>query len=103
MGKRRAAAAAKRDAHVVRAAIMYSRIRNVAGKAWDAADKVGMDALKTAGVQIQPASPAFIAEVRSRTAPLANGWVQAANAKGLDGAKILAEFQEEIKRVAEGK
>ncbi len=78
-------------------------LARLAGKAWDAADKVGMDALKTAGVQIQPASPAFIAEVRSRTAPLANGWVQAANAKGLDGAKILAEFQEEIKRVAEGK
>jgi TRAP-type C4-dicarboxylate transport system substrate-binding protein len=78
-------------------------LARLAGKAWDAADKGGMEALKAAGVNIQQASPAFIADVRSRTEPLANNWIQAANAKGLDGAKVLAEFREEIKRVAEGK
>lgn len=78
-------------------------LARLAGKAWDAADKAGMDALKAAGVNIQQASPAFIAEVRSRTEPLANTWIQSANAKGLDGAKVLAEFREELKRVAEGK
>jgi TRAP-type C4-dicarboxylate transport system substrate-binding protein len=78
-------------------------LARLAGKAWDAADKGGMEALKAAGVNIQQASPAFIAEVRTRTEPLANSWVQAANAKGLDGAKVLAEFREELKRVAEGK
>lgn len=78
-------------------------LARLAGKAWDAADKGGMDALKAAGVNIQQASPAFIAEVRSRTEPLANTWIQSANAKGLDGAKVLAEFREELKRVAEGK
>jgi len=54
-------------------------------------------------VNIQQASPAFIAEVRTRTEPLANTWIQAANAKGLEGAKVLAEFREELKRVADGK
>lgn len=78
-------------------------LARLAGKAWDAADKGGMEALKAAGVNIQQASPAFIAEVRTRTEPLANNWIQAANAKGLDGAKVLAEFREELKRVAEGK
>jgi TRAP-type C4-dicarboxylate transport system substrate-binding protein len=78
-------------------------LARLAGKAWDAADKGGMEALKAAGVNIQQASPAFIADVRTRTEPLANSWVQAANAKGLDGAKVLAEFREELKRVAEGK
>ncbi|MEY3610618.1 MAG: hypothetical protein RJB14_340 [Pseudomonadota bacterium] len=78
-------------------------LARMAGKAWDAADKVGMDALKAAGVNIQQASPAFIADVRKRTEPLANNWIQSANAKGLDGAKVLAEFREELKRVAEGK
>ncbi len=78
-------------------------LARLAGQAWDAADKGGMEALRAAGVNIQQASPAFIAEVRSRTEPLANNWVQAANAKGLDGAKVLAEFREELKRVAEGK
>ncbi len=78
-------------------------LARLAGKAWDAADKIGMDALKQANVNIQQASPAFIAEVRSRTEPLAQTWVQSANAKGLDGAKVLAEFKEELKRVADGK
>jgi TRAP-type C4-dicarboxylate transport system substrate-binding protein len=78
-------------------------LARLAGQAWDAADKGGMEALRAAGVNIQQASPAFIAEVRTRTEPLANNWVQAANAKGLDGAKVLAEFREELKRVAEGK
>ena len=78
-------------------------LARLAGKAWDAADKGGMEALRAAGVNIQQASPAFIAEVRSRTEPLANTWIQSANAKGLDGAKVLAEFREEIKRVADGK
>jgi TRAP-type C4-dicarboxylate transport system substrate-binding protein len=78
-------------------------LARLAGKAWDAADKGGMEALKAAGVNIQQASPAFIAEVRTRTEPLANTWIQAANAKGLEGAKVLAEFREELKRVAEGK
>ena len=78
-------------------------LARLAGQAWDAADKGGMEALRVAGVNIQQASPAFIAEVRSRTEPLANTWIQAANAKGLEGAKVLAEFREELKRVAEGK
>jgi TRAP-type C4-dicarboxylate transport system substrate-binding protein len=78
-------------------------LARLAGQAWDAADKGGMEALRAAGVNIQQASPAFIAEVRTRTEPLANNWIQAANAKGLEGAKVLAEFREELKRVAEGK
>ena len=78
-------------------------LARLAGQAWDAADKAGMEALRAAGVNIQQASPAFIAEVRTRTEPLANNWIQAANAKGLDGAKVLAEFREELKRVADGK
>jgi TRAP-type C4-dicarboxylate transport system substrate-binding protein len=78
-------------------------LARLAGQAWDAADKGGMEALRAAGVNFQQASPAFIAVVRTRTEPLANTWIQAANAKGLEGAKVLAEFREELKRVAEGK
>ena len=78
-------------------------LARLAGQAWDAADKGGMEALRAAGVNIQQASPAFIAEVRARTEPLASTWIQAANAKGLEGAKVLAEFREELKRVADGK
>jgi len=78
-------------------------LARLAGKAWDAADKVAYDALKAAGVAMVDANPAFVADVRKRTEPLSNDWIKAANAKGIDGTKVLAEFHEEIKRVAAGR
>jgi len=78
-------------------------LARLAGKAWDAADKVGIEALKAAGVAMVDANPAFVADVRKRTEPLINDWVKAANAKGIDGAKVYAEFHEELKKVAAGR
>ena len=78
-------------------------LARLAGKAWDAADKVGLDALKAAGVAMVDANPAFVADVRKRTEPLISDWVKAANAKGIDGAKVFAEFHEELKKVAAGR
>src|SRR6478672_8393340 len=72
----------------------------LAGKSWDAADRGGLDALKAANVTIIEASPAFVADVRQRTAPLVQEWIKSANAKGVDGAKAWAEYQEELKKVA---
>jgi TRAP-type C4-dicarboxylate transport system substrate-binding protein len=78
-------------------------LARLAGKAWDNADKGGLEALKAANVTIIEASPAFVADVRSRTAPLVQDWIKSANAKGVDGAKAWAEFQDELKKVAAGK
>ena len=78
-------------------------LARLAGKAWDAADKVGLEAMKAAGVDITQASPAFVADVRKRTEPLVQAWIKSADAKGIDGAKVYAEFHEELKRVAAGK
>ncbi len=77
-------------------------LARLAGKAWDAADKVGVEAMKAAGVQITEASPAFVADVKRLTAPLVQEWIKSANAKGVDGAKAYAEFHEELKKVAAG-
>ena len=78
-------------------------LARLAGKAWDAADKVGIEALKAAGVVMVDANPAFVADVRKRTEPLISDWVKAANAKGIDGTKVFAEFHEELKKVAAGR
>ncbi|HWK83245.1 MAG TPA: TRAP transporter substrate-binding protein [Caldimonas sp.] len=78
-------------------------LARLAGKAWDAADKIGIETMKAANVQIIEASPAFVADVRRLTAPLAQEWIQSANAKGVDGAKAYAEFHEELKNVAAGR
>jgi TRAP-type C4-dicarboxylate transport system substrate-binding protein len=78
-------------------------LARLAGKSWDAADKGGFEALKVANVQIIDASPAFVADVRKRTEPLVQDWIKSANAKGVDGTKAWAEYQEELRKVAAGK
>jgi len=74
-----------------------------AGQSWDEADKKGLEVLKKSGVRIVSADPAFVAEVKKRSAPIIEDWIQKASAKGVDAAKILAEFREELKKVAAGK
>jgi len=73
-----------------------------AGQSWDEADKKGLEVLKKSGVKIVNADPAFVAEVKKRSAPIIEDWIQKASAKGVDAAKILAEFREELKKVAAG-
>ena len=74
-----------------------------AGKVWDNADRGGLEAMKAAGVTITEASPTLISGVRAKTAGIETEWVKAATAKGIDGAKVLAEFRQELKNVAAGK
>jgi TRAP-type C4-dicarboxylate transport system substrate-binding protein len=78
-------------------------IARLAGNSWDEADRKGMDALKKSGVKIVHANPAFVAEVKKRSAPIADEWIKQASAKGVDAAKILAEFHDELKKVSAGK
>ena len=44
-----------------------------------------------------------MADVRKRTEPLVQDWIKSASAKGVDGAKAWAEYQDELKKVAAGK
>jgi len=74
-----------------------------AGNSWDVADQKGLDALKKSGVKIVNADPEFVAEVRKRSAPIVEEWIAKAKAKGVDAARILAEFREELKKVAAGR
>jgi TRAP-type C4-dicarboxylate transport system substrate-binding protein len=73
------------------------------GKSWDVADQVGLEALKKAAVKIDTAPPAFVKEVMAHARQLDDEWIKAANGKGVDGAKVLAEFREELKRVEAGR
>ncbi|MBI3372362.1 MAG: TRAP transporter substrate-binding protein [Betaproteobacteria bacterium] len=78
-------------------------IARFAGKSWDNADRLGLEAMKKASVNIVNANPALVKEVQARSAPIIDDWVKKANAKGVDGAKVLAEFRVELKNVAAGK
>src|SRR5262247_4676272 len=77
-------------------------LARLAGKAWDAADRAAFDEMKKAGIQITEASPELIQGVKDRAQVIEEDWVKHASAKGLDGAKVLVEFREELKRVAAG-
>ena len=70
-----------------------------AGNSWDTADQKGLEALKKSGVKIVNANPEMVAEVRKRSAPIIDEWIQQANAKGVNASAILAEFREELKKV----
>jgi TRAP-type transport system periplasmic protein len=78
-------------------------LARLAGRSWDEADQKGLDALKKSGVKIVNANPELVAEVKKRSAPIIDEWIKNASAKGVDAAKILAEFREELKKVAAGK
>jgi TRAP-type C4-dicarboxylate transport system substrate-binding protein len=75
-------------------------IARLAGRSWDEADQKGMEALKKSGVKIVNANAEFVAEVRKRSAPIVDDWIKKASGKGIDGAKVLAEFHDELKKVA---
>jgi TRAP-type C4-dicarboxylate transport system substrate-binding protein len=77
-------------------------LARLAGKAWDAADRAALEEMKRVGIQITEASPELIKGVQERAKVIEEKWVQSATAKGVDGAKVLAEFREEVKRVAAG-
>ena len=81
----------------------HESLARFAGKSWDAADQKGLEGLKKAGVPIVNADAALVAEVRKRSAPIIDDWIKKASAKGVDGARVLAEFREELKKVAAGK
>src|SRR5438876_1043695 len=83
--------------------ISGEHIARLAGASWDEADRKGLEALKKSGVKIVNADPAFVAEVKKRSAPIIDEWITAASAKGVEASKILTEFREELKKVAAGK
>ena len=74
----------------------------LAGKAWDATDAAALEEMKRVGIQISTPSPEFVNDVQGRAKAINDKWVKDATAKGVDGAKVLAEFREEVKRVAAG-
>src|SRR3989454_8080310 len=92
----------KQDQEAI-AKISGEHIARLAGTSWDEADKKGMEALKKSGVKIVNANPELVAEVKKRSAPIVDDWITRAKAKGVDAPKVLAEFREELKKVAAGK
>jgi TRAP-type C4-dicarboxylate transport system substrate-binding protein len=93
---------AKQDQDIIEK-LSYEYVARTCGMSWDEADRKGLEALKKTGVPIVNASPELVKAVQARSAPIIDGWIKKANAKGVNAQAILAEFREEIKKVAAGK
>jgi TRAP-type transport system periplasmic protein len=68
------------------------------GRMWDQRDRDGNAVLAKANVAVTRASPALIDDFAKKMASLEADWIKEANAKGVDGAKALADLREEIKK-----
>lgn len=77
-------------------AVSGEAFAKLAGRAWDAADRVGLAAMKANGNKIETATPAFIAEIKEATQHLEADWIKKANAKGVDGAAALKFFRGQV-------
>jgi TRAP-type C4-dicarboxylate transport system substrate-binding protein len=76
------------------------KFARLAGEMWDKGDRAALEIFKKTGVQITHADDAFIKQVHEKATPIEQDWIKKANAKGVDGAKVLAEFRAELKKVA---
>jgi TRAP-type C4-dicarboxylate transport system substrate-binding protein len=72
-------------------------LSRIAGKAWDEADKIGQEDAIASGNTIITASDEVAKQYMGLVAPLDQAWIEAADAKGVDGAAALAELREEVK------
>lgn len=70
------------------------------GRGWDKVDLRGIALMQANQVQMVKADAKFVADVKTRTAPLEQKWIKDAEAKGLpNAAKVLAEFRAEIAKL----
>jgi len=71
------------------------------GRNWDKVDRRAHALMQANNVQVTKADAKFVSDVKARTSPLEQKWVQEARAKGLaDPAKVLAEFRSEIAKAS---
>ena len=69
----------------------------LAGKAWDAADQVGLAAMKANGNEVLTASPELVSEIKAATKDIEANWTRRANAKGVKGEAALRFFRKQVK------
>jgi TRAP-type transport system periplasmic protein len=81
-------------------AISGETAARIFGRGWDKVDRRAFALMQVNGVQVTKADAKFVADIQSKTAPLEQGWIQAAEAKGLKNAgKVLNEFRAEIAKL----
>jgi TRAP-type C4-dicarboxylate transport system substrate-binding protein len=69
------------------------------GNVWDAADKVGLKAMQTNGMDVHVADGPFLTDMSARMAHLETAWIKRANKQGIDGQAALDFYKAEIAKM----
>ncbi|MCW5750005.1 MAG: TRAP transporter substrate-binding protein [Alphaproteobacteria bacterium] len=69
-----------------------------AGRIWDDQDRIANEQFRDSGMKISTASPAMMAELKSRLSGVEQGWIREAAAKGVDGKAAVAMLRAEAAR-----
>ncbi|MGI9378219.1 MAG: TRAP transporter substrate-binding protein DctP [Methyloligellaceae bacterium] len=85
----------KKDQELIMSVSGETIARN-AGKKVDALDKGALKAAKEKGISIEPASQAFIDELKSKLSYASEDWIKAADKKGVDGKAALKFYMDQI-------
>ena len=81
-------------------AISGETAARIFGRGWDKVDRRAFGLMQANGVQVTKADAKFVADIKSKTASLEQGWIKAAEAKGLKNpAKVLSDFRAEIAKL----
>lgn len=78
-------------------------IAQLGGKAWGDADTAALQTLKAKNVVFHQADAKLIADIKTRTAPFEQAFLDAAKAKGIDGPAVLKAYRDELKKLEAGK
>jgi TRAP-type transport system periplasmic protein len=68
-------------------------------RAWDTADKDGIETMEKAGVKRVNADEKFLADIKEKTAFLEDEWLKDAAAAGVDGPAALKMFRDEVQKL----
>lgn len=81
-------------------AISGETAARIFGRGWDKVDLRAFALMQANGVVVTKADAAFVADIKAKTAALEQGWVKAAEGKGLkNAAKVMNEFRAEIAKL----
>lgn len=73
------------------------------GRKMDELGDKAMNAMKKAGIDVTTASPAFLAEMEKKLAPLEQRWLDSVKGSGVDAKAALAFYKAEVKRLSGAK
>ena len=72
---------------------------SLSGKAWDNVDRIGVEKMNEAGIEVITASDALVAEIKAKTSGIEGAWISEASSKGVNGEEVMSALRAEIAKI----